>query len=171
MPLQIQLSRRVLFRLLVAALMSGGTNAFQQQPSIRSLCLQESAYATPGRQLFSATSALSASNSQSFDLSSGLISSLAVLALKARLTAQTSVECDVTARSQGLIFGRVGPVTVKGRGWQSSLGLTCRAIEATVEVCELDKSRVVVDRKLVLQQPGKFEHYTNSYRYLATCLL
>ena len=153
MPLQIQLSRRILFRVLVAALLSGVANAFQQ-PSIQSPHIQENAYAPPGRQLSSTTSALSASNSQSFDLSSGLISSLAVLALKARLTAQTSVECDVTARSQGLLFGRVGPVTVKGRGWQSSLGLTCRAIEATVEVCELDKSRVVVDRKLVLQQPG-----------------
>jgi len=36
------------------------------------------------------------------------------------------------------------------------LGLTCRAIEATVEVCELDKFRVVKDRKIVLQTPGRY---------------
>lgn len=151
MALQIQLSRRVLFQLLVTALLSGGAHGFQLS-LIRSYP-QEGVYA--GGRL-STASALAVSNSQSFDLSSGLISSLAVVALKARLVAQTSVECDVTARSNGLIFGRVGPVTVKGRGWQSGLGLTCRAIEATVEVCELDKARVVVDRKLVLQQPGQF---------------
>lgn len=153
MPFQIQSSRKVLFRLIVAVLLSG-SNAFQKPSTYQPLAKETKSASV--RQRSSSTSVLSASNSQSFDLSSGLISSLAVIALKARLRAQTSVECDVTAKSQGLLFGRVGPVTVKGRGWQSGLGLTCRAIEATVDVCELDKARVVVDRKLVLQQPGKF---------------
>ena len=90
-----------------------------------------------------------------FDLSSGLISQLAIAAIKARLKAQTSVTCDVKASSSGLMFGTVGPVTVAGRGWQSGLGLTCRAIEATVDACELDTGRVLTNRKLVLRQPGK----------------
>ena len=95
------------------------------------------------------------SAAQSFDLSSGLISQLAVVAIRSRLRSHTNVACDVTARNNGLIFGSffVGPCTVKGTGWQSGLGLTCRAIEATVAECELDKSRVVADRKLVLKQP------------------
>jgi hypothetical protein len=45
-------------------------------------------------------------------------------------------------------------VTVRGRDWKSSLGLTCRAIEATVESCELDTVRVISERKLVLTKPA-----------------
>jgi hypothetical protein len=90
-----------------------------------------------------------------FNLSSGLISQLAVVALKARLADQHSVECDVTARPSDLLLGRVGPVTVTGRNWRSGLGLTCRAIEATVESCELDARRVLSERKLVLTTPSR----------------
>jgi hypothetical protein len=49
----------------------------------------------------------------------------------------------------------VGPVTVKGRGWASQLGLSCRAIEATVDTCELDVGRILSNRKLVLTTPAK----------------
>lgn len=88
-------------------------------------------------------------------VSSNLISQLAVLALKLRLKAQTHVSCDVTSRSADLLLrGRVGPVTVRGKGWQSGLGLTCRAIEATVESCELDVPRLLSDQKLRLLQPA-----------------
>jgi hypothetical protein len=87
-------------------------------------------------------------------LSSGLISQLAVIALKARLADQRSVNCDVTAVPSDLLVGRVGPVTVRGRDWKSSLGLTCLAIEATVESCELDAVRVLSERKLVLTKPA-----------------
>lgn len=90
-----------------------------------------------------------------FNLSSGLISQLAVLALKVRLADHQSVDCDVTARPTDLLHGRVGPVTVQGRGWQSGLGLTCRAIEAVVDSCELDTRRVLTDRKLVLTTPAR----------------
>lgn len=88
-------------------------------------------------------------------LTSGLISNLAELALKVRLKGQTGVECNVSANSSDLLFkGRVGPVTVKGRGWKSQLGLSCRAIEATVETCELDVGRILSNRKLVLTTPA-----------------
>jgi len=89
-------------------------------------------------------------------LSSGLISQLAVVALKARLRAQTSVVCDVRAQNNGFLQGSivVGPATVKGRSWQG-LGLTCRAIEATVDICELDKRRILAEKRLVLTQPCK----------------
>jgi hypothetical protein len=90
-------------------------------------------------------------------VTSGLISQLAVAALKLRLKSQTHVSCDVSASSSNLILrGQVGPVTVKGRGWGSSRGLTCRVIEATVNQCELDMSRVLSNQKLVLTVPGKF---------------
>jgi len=89
-------------------------------------------------------------------LSSNLISQLAVMALKHRLKAHTDVTCDVTSRSSDLLlFGKVGPVTVKGKGWQSGLGLTCRAIEATVDSCELDVARILSQRKLSLIHPAK----------------
>lgn len=89
-------------------------------------------------------------------VTSGLISTLAVAALKLRLAEQTGVKCDVTASSTDLLLkGRVGPVTVKGRGWGSPLGLTCRAIEATVGVCELDIGRVIQNQKLVLTTPAQ----------------
>lgn len=85
-----------------------------------------------------------------------LISSLAEGALKRQLQAQTGVSCDVTANSSDMLLkGRVGPVSVKGKGWQSPLGLTCRALEATVETCELDMGRVLTSQKLVLTTPGK----------------
>lgn len=88
-------------------------------------------------------------------VSSNLISQLAVLALKLRLKAHIDVTCDVTSRSADLLLrGRVGPVTVKGKGWQSGLGLSCRAIEATVDSCELDVARLLSDQKLRLLQPA-----------------
>ena len=89
-------------------------------------------------------------------LTSNLVSQLAVGALKRRLKDQTHVACDLTANPTDMLSGRVGPVTVKGRGWQSRLGLTCRAIEATVESCELDMGRVISSQKLVLNVPGEF---------------
>jgi hypothetical protein len=99
----------------------------------------------------------SSSQTSSKGVTSGLISSLAVVALKLRLQDQTHVSCDVTASSSNVLLrGQVGPVTVKGRGWQSRLGLSCRAIEATVDVCDLDMGRILANRKLVLTTPGKW---------------
>ena len=89
-------------------------------------------------------------------VTSTLISKLAVVALKLRLAANTGVKCDVTASSSDLLLKQqVGPVTVKGRGWQSPLGLTCRAIEATVQQCDLDMSAVITRQKLILTTPAK----------------
>jgi hypothetical protein len=88
-------------------------------------------------------------------VTSSLVSRLAVMALKLRLQDQSGVNCDVTATSSDLLLkGKVGPVTVKGRAWQSRLGLTCRAIEATVDSCDLDMGRVFASQKLVLNTPG-----------------
>eukprot|EP00568_Trieres_chinensis_P006180 CAMPEP_0183307720 /NCGR_PEP_ID=MMETSP0160_2-20130417/18947_1 /TAXON_ID=2839 ORGANISM="Odontella Sinensis, Strain Grunow 1884" /NCGR_SAMPLE_ID=MMETSP0160_2 /ASSEMBLY_ACC=CAM_ASM_000250 /LENGTH=333 /DNA_ID=CAMNT_0025471371 /DNA_START=62 /DNA_END=1063 /DNA_ORIENTATION=+ len=88
-------------------------------------------------------------------VTSSLISQLAVVALKLRLAAQSGVKCDVTGAASDLILkGEVGPVTVRGRGWESPLGLTCRAIEATVRKCHLDMGSVVSRRKLVLTTPA-----------------
>lgn len=89
-------------------------------------------------------------------VTSTLISQLAIAALKLRLHTQTHVDCDVTASPSTVFRGQIGPVTVKGRGWGSRLGLTCRVIEATVDQCDLDMGRVVSNRKLVLNVPGKF---------------
>mmetsp|Transcript_8955 Transcript_8955/g.21838 ORF Transcript_8955/g.21838 Transcript_8955/m.21838 type:complete len:314 (+) Transcript_8955:245-1186(+) len=91
----------------------------------------------------------------SSSVTSTLISNLACMALKRRLVDQTHLSCDLTADSNNLLFGRVGPVTVKGRGWQSPLGLTCRAIEATVSECSLDMGRVISNQKLVLTTPAE----------------
>lgn len=89
-------------------------------------------------------------------ISGGLISQLAVIALRLRLTEQSDVFCDVSSTSSDLLLrGTIGPVTVKGRGWKSGLGLTCRAIEATVETCELNVGRILSSRKLVLTVPAK----------------
>jgi hypothetical protein len=98
------------------------------------------------------------SSSPSIGITSNLISNLACMALKRRLVDQAHVGCDVTATSSDVILkGEVGPVTVKGRGWASRLGLTCRAIEATVDKCSLDMGKIVSNQKLVLNTPGKFE--------------
>lgn len=99
----------------------------------------------------------SSSQTSSGGVTSGLISNLAVIALKLRLQHQTHISCDVTASSSNVLLrGQVGPVTVKGRGWQSRLGLSCRAIEATVDACDLDMGRILGNRKLVLTTPGKW---------------
>lgn len=89
------------------------------------------------------------------DLSSGLISQLAVIALKLRLARQTDVSCDVTSNPFDLMRGRVGPVTVSGQGWASAKGLTCRSIEAHVDSCELDIQKVFTDQKLRLTVPAE----------------
>lgn len=87
---------------------------------------------------------------------SSLISQLACMALKRRLKSNDSiVSCDLTADPNTMLFGRVGPVTVKGRRWESPLGLTCRAIEATVAECQLDMGRVLSKQKLVLTTPAE----------------
>ena len=97
-----------------------------------------------------------ANNKSPSSVTSTLISQLACMALKRRLEDHTHVSCDLTADSNNLLFGRVGPVTVKGRGWESPLGLTCRAIEATVNECKLDMGKIVSNQKLVLTTPGKW---------------
>lgn len=90
------------------------------------------------------------------EASSRLISELAIIALKRRLAQHTSVRCDLHADPRELVQrGRIGPVSVKGRGWQSGLGLSCRAIEASVESCELDARRIASDRKIVLTRPAR----------------
>lgn len=89
-------------------------------------------------------------------VTSELISQLAIVALKIRLEAHDGVQCRVTANTGDMAWrGRVGPVTVQGKGWESPLRLTCRAIEATVQECELDFVRVVRDKKLKLTVPAK----------------
>lgn len=89
-------------------------------------------------------------------VTSSLISQLAVIALKLRLANENGVKCDVSGSSSGLLLrGEVGPVTVKGRGWQSELGLTCRAIEANVKSCQLDIAKIVSKRKLILTTPAR----------------
>ena len=96
----------------------------------------------------------SRNSTRSSSVTSTLISQLACMALKRRLEDHTHVSCDLTADSNNLFLGRVGPVTVKGRGWRSPLGLTCKAIEATVNECRLDMGRVISNQKLVLTIPG-----------------
>ena len=88
---------------------------------------------------------------------STLISQLACMALKRRLKSKDShVSCDLTTDPNTILFGRIGPVTVKGRGWESPLGLSCGAIEATVAECVLDMGKVFSKQKLVLKTPGTF---------------
>jgi len=71
------------------------------------------------------------------------------------LAAQTGVECHVSSSASNLLSkGLIGPVTVKGKGWQSPLGLSCRVIEAKVETCHIDFSSVVKRRKLILVEPA-----------------
>ena len=98
---------------------------------------------------------ISTNNRSTSSVSSNLISQLACMALKRRLEDHKHVSCDLTADSRHLLLGRVGPVTVKGRGWESPLGLTCKAIEATVNECKLDMGRVISNQKLVLTTPGE----------------
>lgn len=88
-------------------------------------------------------------------LTSDFISTLAVSKLKNRLRKNVKVECFVSAEPRDLLRGRVGPVTVRGRGWTSPLGLTCRAIEASIEDCELDIKVAMQRQKLKLTVPAK----------------
>jgi hypothetical protein len=92
-------------------------------------------------------------------VTSSLISQLAVVALRLRLKQNSGVECDVQGKSTDLLLkGKVWPVTVRGKGWGSPLGLTCRAIEATVGQCNLDLGSIVSKRKLRLTVPGPLHH-------------
>ncbi len=96
------------------------------------------------------------SNSKENGVTSTLISNLAVIALKLRLSSQTSVQCKVNSSSRDILLKQsIGPVSVKGRDWSSPLGLTCKAIQADVDTCMLDMNSVVSKRKLILLEPAK----------------
>ena len=89
-------------------------------------------------------------------VTSTLISSLAIIALKLRLKSQSSVRCTVQSSSKDLLLKQsVGPVSVKGRDWVSPLQLTCKAIQADVNTCLLDMNSVLTKRKLILLEPAK----------------
>jgi hypothetical protein len=88
-------------------------------------------------------------------ISSNLISQLAIFAIKRRLKAERNVNCEVSFSSSDLLLnGRVGPVTISGKDWCSYRGLSCRAIKATVEQCELDAKMIISNRKLILTTPA-----------------
>lgn len=98
----------------------------------------------------------SPADSKTASPSSSIISTLAECALQLRLRSHSGVSCQVSADpTRMLVSGSVGPVTVTGRSWTSPLGLTCRAIEATVESCQLDLMKALRDRKLRLTVPAK----------------
>jgi len=101
-------------------------------------------------------SSVSPQTNKGLGVTSSLISQLAIIALKLRLPDKTStVKCDVTASSSDVLMkGEVGPVTVSGKRWSSPLGLTCRAIKATVQTCNLDIASILSRRKLVLTTPA-----------------
>jgi len=85
-----------------------------------------------------------------------VISTLAEVALKLRLSKNSGVKVLVKAEPTELLTGRVPYVKVVGRKWASPTGrLTCQKIEATVSDCSLDFASVVSRRKLVLTDPAK----------------
>lgn len=113
--------------------------------------IHQSSLERPNTVLFSTSSQVN----EKVSVTSTLISNLAVVALKLRLAKQSSVTCDVKASSSKILLnGTVGPVSVKGRGWSSPLGLTCRAIDASVDTCMLDMNSVIKNRKLILIEPA-----------------
>jgi Protein of unknown function (DUF2993). len=109
----------------------------------------------PRKQILEPIYSTKGRNDNRQSVTSSVISNLAVLALKLRLKSHSGVSCDVEASSRALFLASsVGPVTVKGRAWSSPLGLTCRAIEASVSECKLDMNAVVQRQKLILTTPA-----------------
>ena len=88
-------------------------------------------------------------------MSGNLISQLAVFAIQVCLKEYSDVSCDVSSLPQDLFQGKIGPVTVKGKDWRSSRDLTCKAIEASVDMCKLDIGRVMSEQLLVLTSPAE----------------
>ena len=90
----LQPTRRILFHLLVAALLSSrACIGFHLSTDVSPI----------GRRGTPRNAAPAARGPESFDLSSGLISQLAVAAIRARLRAHTSVKCEVSAKNNGLL--------------------------------------------------------------------
>jgi hypothetical protein len=109
----------------------------------------------PSRMARTKFTATPTNNDDDTDFLSTLISQLAEVAIRRRLADQRDVSCVLFSKSSDLLLrGRVGPVTIKGKGWKSERGLTCRAIEATVGTCELDIGRILAERKLILTTPA-----------------
>uniref|UniRef100_A0A7S2YGP3 Uncharacterized protein n=1 Tax=Entomoneis paludosa TaxID=265537 RepID=A0A7S2YGP3_9STRA len=88
-------------------------------------------------------------------VSGNVISELAVVAIKLCLADHTDVSCDLTASPRDVFQGKIGPVKVKGRDWKSSRGLSCRAIEASVDTCQLDFGAILSEQKLILTTPAQ----------------
>jgi hypothetical protein len=89
-------------------------------------------------------------------LSSEVISQMATLAIKNRLSRHNDVSVEISNPADLLLLqGRVGPATVKGTGWRTSRGLSCREVEASVERCQLDVSRMLSERKIALTRPAQ----------------
>lgn len=62
----------------------------------------------------------------------GVLNVAAEVALKSRLRAWTAVSPSIVANVGDVMQGRVAGVTIRGRGWRSPLGLSCRTLEVAV---------------------------------------
>jgi len=149
--------------ILLVSILSSGARSFTHPSLIKCptlttkntekrICNQ---YFSSSRYLTVLSATLAPETANKSGITSSLISNAAIVALKLRLARHSGVACEVNASSSNIIFNRtIGPVSVKGRGWESPLGLSCRAIEANVDRCSLDMNRVIRDKKLSLIEPA-----------------
>lgn len=97
------------------------------------------------------------------NLSGPVVAQFAEVAIKLRLADCTSVQCEVSEEAMSassattdlILRGKIGPFSLKGKNWQTKRGLTCRAIEVSLQSLELDLKAMVQRQNFVIQSHGQ----------------
>jgi len=85
----------------------------------------------------------------------GLLAAVAEVALKSRLRTWTSVTPEVRANVGDVMQGRVAGVTIRGRGWCSPLGLSCRTLAVAVPGgAGIDVEALFARQRILLRAPA-----------------
>lgn len=74
--------------------------------------------------------------------------------MAAASSSSSAHESSVAAATADLWRGKIGPLSLKGRCWQTKKGLSCRALEVSVSSFELDMPAMVHRQKIVIRSHG-----------------
>jgi len=85
----------------------------------------------------------------------GLLSKVAELVLRSRLTKVESVSVAVDSTPLEMLSGLVRGVTVQGKGWCTPLRLSCDALDVRVGRAEIDLEELVKSQRIFMKTPAR----------------
>jgi len=85
----------------------------------------------------------------------GLLSKVAELVLRSRLTKVESVSVAVDSTPLEMLSGLVRGVTVQGKGWCTPLRLSCDALDVRVGRTEIDLQKLLKSQRIFMKTPAR----------------